>query len=74
MNTQHERISAWQGLVLAIGNRTWLPADGLPLKLDSDSEASVRQSLAVNYASERTQVTDQGADHEPFIQFPGFLC
>lgn len=61
-------------LIAGASERSRWPIDGLPLKLNPDSEASVRQSLAVNHAGERTQVTDHGADHDPLIKFPGFLC
>lgn len=61
-------------LIAGASERSCWPIDGLPLKLNPDSEASVRQPLAVNHAGERTQVTYHGADHEPLIKFPSFLC
>ena len=66
-------MSASQGSIPAVGKRTCLPIDSSPLKLNSDSKTPVRQTLAVNNASQRPQIAHQGTDHQPLVQFFGLL-
>src|SRR5215469_14942948 len=75
LNSEMREVFFWAGadLIALASQRCCWPIDGLPLKLNSDSESSVRQPMAVNHASDTTHVTDQGADHQPLIEFPGFL-
>lgn len=76
INSEMREVFFWAGadLIALPSQRSCWPIDGLPLKLNSDSESSARQPMAVNHASDTTHVTDHGADHEPVIPFPGFLC
>jgi len=62
-----------RGLAACAGEGTRCPADRLSLKLNSDAETSIRQPLAIDHASQSSQVADKRADHEPFIQFFSLL-
>jgi hypothetical protein len=46
------RVSAWQRSAPGACRRTCLPIDSVSLKLNSDSKTPVRQTLAVNNASQ----------------------
>jgi hypothetical protein len=47
--------------------------DGHPLELQSHPKVSIREPLTVNNASKSSQIADERADHQPFIQFSSVL-